>query len=94
MSRKYAIMILAASLLSKNGANNLSSCQPSQLTDCNKDKDGIAQLHLDTSFCSLSSWFQKISNPSFECSKQDVETTDGIVILLKKRILLIQDFMS
>lgn len=77
-------MILAASLFSKIGANNLSSCQPSQLTDRNKDKDGIARLHLDTSFGSLSSWFQKISNPSFECSKQEFATTDGIFILLKK----------
>ena len=80
VSRKTAIQILILILVATSNAINLS-CKSSGLPECNEEKDGIDQSHIGPSFCSLESWFQKISSPSFECNNEELDTFDGITIL-------------
>ena len=64
-------------LFATSNATNLS-CKSSESIECGKEKDRYHQSH---SFCSLESWFQKISSPSFECEQEELDTYDGITLL-------------
>ena len=74
MDSKRIIIISILVILVASGPND-SSKKSSKLLECNEDGSR-------TSFCSLSSWFQKISDPSFECKKQEFDASGGINILL------------
>ena len=74
IASKSAIIISIMMIVVALRPNDLSD-KSSKLLECNEDGSG-------TSFCSLSSWFQKISEPSFECSKQEFDATGGINIFL------------
>ena len=73
MASKRTIIISIMMIVVASGPNDLSD-KSSKLLEYNEDGSG-------TSFCSLSSWFQKIRDPSFECSKQEFDATGGISIL-------------
>ena len=73
MASKRTIIISIMMIVVASGPNDLSD-KSSKSLECNEDGSG-------TSFCSLSSWFQKIRDPSFECSKQEFDATGGISIL-------------
>ena len=70
---QIAIILSIMMILVAPGPSDLSD-KSSKSLECNEDGPG-------TSFCSLSSWFQKIKDPSFECSKQEFDATGGISIL-------------
>ena len=74
MDSKRIMIISILVILVVPGPND-SSKKSSKLLECNEDGSR-------TSFCSLSSWFQKISDPSFECKKQEFDASGGINILL------------
>ena len=74
MASKSSLIISILIILVASGPNDLSD-KSSKLLECNEDGSG-------TSFCSLSSWFQKISDPSFECNQQEFDATGGINIFL------------
>ena len=70
MDSKRIIIISILVILVVSGPND-SSKKSSRLLECNEDGS-------KTSLCSLSSWFKKISDPSFECKKQEFDATGGI----------------
>ena len=72
MDSQRIIVISILAILVVSGPND-SSKKSSKLLECNEDGSR-------TSFCSLSSWFQKISDPSFECKKQEFDASGGINI--------------
>ena len=74
MDSKRIIIISILVILVASGPND-SSKKSSKLLGCNEDGSR-------TSFCSLSSWFPKISDPSFECKKQEFDASGGINISL------------
>ena len=73
MASKRTIIISIMMIVVASGPNDLSD-KSSKLLGCNEDGSG-------TSFCSLSSWFRKISDPAFECNEQEFDATGGINIL-------------
>ena len=73
------ITMLIVTLLKYSDANELS-CKSDKLRESNERKDGVDKSYLGSSFSSLDSWFQKISNPSFECNKEEVDTFSGMPI--------------
>ena len=76
IASKSAIIISIMMIVVALRPNDLSD-KSSKFLESNEDKDGP-----ETSFCSLKSWFQKISDPSFECNQQEFDATGGINIFL------------
>ena len=74
MASKFTIILPILIIPVASGPNDLSD-KSSKLLNCNEDGSV-------TSFCSLTSWFKKISDPSFECDKQELDANGGINILL------------
>ena len=82
VARKSGIPMLILRLFATLDAEDLSS--PPEYYN---KKDDADQLKPEMSYCPLSSWFQKISNPSYECNKQKDDTNDGITIVSIKLFL-------